>query len=83
MTLQSKHDDRRAPPSDDRLHDQRFDVFLSYNSADLGQIERIAHRLAERGVTVWFDKWCLSPGRDVTSYPPCRACSSASIRRRR
>jgi WD40 repeat protein len=39
-----------------------FDVFLSYNSNDRRDITRIAHRLRERGVRVWFDRWCLTAG---------------------
>jgi hypothetical protein len=39
-----------------------FDVFLSYNSRDRDDVERIARHLARRDLKVWFDEWSLVPG---------------------
>ena len=44
----------RAEPS--------YDVFLSYNSADHGLVEDIAHRLRDKGLEPFFDRWYLAPG---------------------
>jgi len=40
----------------------RFDVFLSYNSADRSSVERLARHLKQAGLEPWFDRWCLTPG---------------------
>ena len=39
-----------------------FDVFLSHNSRDKPQVERIAERLRGAGLEPWLDKWALVPG---------------------
>jgi hypothetical protein len=39
-----------------------FDVFLSYNSRDKPEVERIGARLRAAGLRVWLDKWELRPG---------------------
>ena len=39
-----------------------FDVFLSYNSRDRRQVERIARHLQQRDIVPWFDRWSLTPG---------------------
>jgi len=39
-----------------------FDVFLSYNKADLAAVERLASQLAKSGLKVWLDRWNLVPG---------------------
>jgi hypothetical protein len=39
-----------------------YDVFLSHNSQDKPQVEALVHRLSERGLTPFLDKWCLVPG---------------------
>ena len=39
-----------------------YDVFLSHNSQDKPQVEALARRLSERGLTPFLDKWCLVPG---------------------
>src|SRR5689334_13839131 len=40
----------------------RFDVFLSYNSADRTSVERLARHLKRVGLQPWFDRWSLTPG---------------------
>ena len=40
----------------------RFDVFLSYNSADRTSVERLARHLKQVGLEPWFDRWSLTPG---------------------
>lgn len=42
----------------------RFDVFLSHNSKDKKDVERIAEKLKRVGLEPWLDKWCLTPGGD-------------------
>jgi WD40 repeat protein/energy-coupling factor transporter ATP-binding protein EcfA2 len=41
---------------------QRFDVFLSYNSCDRAVVERIAGRLKRAGLDPFLDTWSLTPG---------------------
>src|SRR5947209_6513879 len=38
-----------------------FDVFLSYNWQDYGQVQQIYLRLQQRGVIPWLDKQVLGP----------------------
>ena len=40
----------------------KFDVFLSHNSKDKGEVEKIARKLMAVGLRPWLDKWNLSPG---------------------
>lgn len=42
-----------------------YDVYLSYNSADKRQARRVAERLREVGLRVWFDEWIVQPGDDI------------------
>ncbi|HEX2118321.1 MAG TPA: TIR domain-containing protein, partial [Acidimicrobiales bacterium] len=42
---------------------QRYDVFLSYNSADSDAVHRIAEQLRRERVEPWLDKWVLTAGR--------------------
>lgn len=39
-----------------------FDVFLSYNSRDRAQVQRLARHLARAGLDPWFDRWSMTPG---------------------
>ncbi|HEX3532773.1 MAG TPA: TIR domain-containing protein [Gemmatimonadaceae bacterium] len=43
----------------------RYDVFLSYNSQDKVRVRKLADRLADAGLQVWFDDWMIKPGDDV------------------
>ena len=45
------------------LGPERYDVFVSYNRAEGPDVERIARRLREEGLTVFFDRWSMSAGR--------------------
>ena len=40
-----------------------FDVFLSHNSNDKSAVEKLGRLLQKQGLTVWLDKWELTPGR--------------------
>lgn len=40
----------------------RYDVFLSYNSADQAAVEELARWLAEEGLNLFLDTWYLIPG---------------------
>ena len=42
---------------------RRFDIFLSYNSADFVNAEKLAKELSRVGLSVWFDKWEQQPGQ--------------------
>jgi hypothetical protein len=44
------------------MSSETFDVFLSHNSNDKGEVEKLAVRLRGDGVRVWLDKWNLVPG---------------------
>lgn len=41
---------------------RRFDVFLSYNSADRDVVASIAERLQGERLEPWWDRWALTPG---------------------
>ncbi len=43
----------------------KFDVFLSHNSKDKAEVEKVAKRLLAVGIRPWLDKWHLSPGDTV------------------
>jgi WD40 repeat protein len=42
-----------------------FDVFLSHNHQDKPRVRRLAERLREAGLRVWFDEWVIKPGDDI------------------
>lgn len=42
-----------------------YDVFLSHNSRDKPQVRRLAERLRNAGLRVWFDEWAIKPGDDI------------------
>ncbi|UCE59024.1 MAG: toll/interleukin-1 receptor domain-containing protein [Phycisphaerales bacterium] len=42
-----------------------FDVFLSHNSKDKDCVRRLAERLRDAGLEVWFDEWVIDPGDDI------------------
>ncbi|MFA6372783.1 MAG: TIR domain-containing protein [Methanothrix sp.] len=44
----------------------KFDVFLSHNSKDKAEVEKIANRLLAVGIRPWLDKWDLAPGDTVS-----------------
>ena len=43
-----------------------FDVFLSHNSKDKPRVRRLAERLKQAGLLVWFDDWNIEAG-DIIS----------------
>jgi len=43
----------------------QYDVFLSHNSADKPQVRKLAERLKQAGLRVWFDEWIIQPGDDI------------------
>jgi WD40 repeat protein len=45
------------------MDDRRFDVFLSYNSADRPIVERVAQRLVQERIEPWWDQWNLTAGK--------------------
>jgi hypothetical protein len=44
----------------------QYDVFLSHNPQDRPRVRRLAERLRDAGLRVWFDEWAVAPGDDVT-----------------
>ncbi len=42
-----------------------FDVFLSHNSQDKPRVRKLAQRLRDAGLRVWFDDWIIRPGDDI------------------
>nr|VFK19332.1 MAG: PEGA domain-containing protein [Candidatus Kentron sp. LFY] len=42
-----------------------YDVFLSHNAADKPHVRRLAERLRDAGLEVWFDEWVIGPGDDI------------------
>ncbi|MEQ1681760.1 MAG: toll/interleukin-1 receptor domain-containing protein [Nitrospira sp.] len=52
-----------------------FDVFLSYHWRDHAQVEALARRLREQNLTVFLDRWYLTPGQ---SWPTALETTLAS-----
>lgn len=46
----------------------RWDVFLSYNSSDLEQVQAIGRALRDRGLKPFLDRWELRPGMPFLRY---------------
>jgi WD40 repeat protein len=42
-----------------------YDVFLSHNSQDKPRVLKLAERLRDAGLRVWFDDWVIRPGDDI------------------
>jgi small GTP-binding protein len=47
------------------IEDFSFDLFLSYSSKDKTVVRRLAERLRQDGLKVWFDEWVLKPGDSI------------------
>jgi len=45
--------------------DFQYDVFLSHNTGDKPQVRRLAERLKQAGLRVWFEEWVIRPGDDI------------------
>jgi hypothetical protein len=43
----------------------QFDVFLSYSKDDEARVRRLAEKLRESGLRVWFDQWLVKNGDDI------------------
>ncbi|NNJ84068.1 MAG: toll/interleukin-1 receptor domain-containing protein, partial [Gammaproteobacteria bacterium] len=41
------------------------DIFLSHNTKDKPQVRRLAEKLRDAGLNVWFDEWAVRPGDDI------------------
>ena len=39
-----------------------YDVFPSHNAKDRPRVRRLAERLKQAGLRVWFDEWIIKPG---------------------
>jgi len=42
-----------------------YDVFLSHKSRDKPRVRKLAERLKNVGLRVWFDEWVIKPGDDI------------------
>ena len=40
----------------------QFDVFVSHNAKDKPRVRRLAERLKQAGLRVWFDEWTVRSG---------------------
>ena len=49
----------------DQNSEFEYDVFLSHAAEDSEWCKRLAERLRDVGVQVWFDRWRLKPGDNV------------------
>ncbi len=43
-----------------------YDVFLSHNHKDKPRVRRLAERLRDAGLNVWFDDWNVKPGEIIS-----------------
>ncbi|MEO5371617.1 MAG: TIR domain-containing protein [Magnetococcus sp. DMHC-1] len=43
----------------------KFDVFLSHSKQDNSVVQKLAERLIQGGLRVWFDYWMISPGEQI------------------
>src|SRR5215213_5821597 len=41
---------------------KKYDIFISYSSKDKRFVEKFAHELELKGISVWFDHWEMKPG---------------------
>lgn len=58
---------RSSPSNLNEPTDEKFDVFLSYNTADTMSIEPVVKELTTRGLTVWRDTVQLTTGKDLSA----------------
>lgn len=42
-----------------------YDVFLSHNAQDKHRVRKLAERLEQAGLRVWFDEWAIKAGDDI------------------
>lgn len=52
----------RALPVGAARRPYEYDAFLSYNSKDVADANRLAEIIKDAGVNVWMDKWNILPG---------------------
>lgn len=43
----------------------KYDVFLSYSSQNKPRVRKLAERLKQAGLRVWYDDWVVKPGDDI------------------
>lgn len=43
----------------------KYDAFLSHNRADKPRVRKLAERLKQAGLRVWFDEWTIKAGDDI------------------
>nr|VFK22966.1 MAG: WD40 repeat [Candidatus Kentron sp. MB]VFK26571.1 MAG: WD40 repeat [Candidatus Kentron sp. MB]VFK74542.1 MAG: WD40 repeat [Candidatus Kentron sp. MB] len=47
------------------MNDFAYDVFLSHNAQDKPRVRRLAEKLKQAGLRVWFDEWNVQLGDDI------------------
>ena len=55
-----------------------YDVFISYNSQDHEEVEQIARKLHDRGITAFLDRWYLPKGQPWRSLLEQNLANSGS-----
>ena len=55
-----------------------YDVFLSYSSQDKLRVRRLAERLRNAGLRVWFDEWVIKHG-DIINMAIERGLEAARV----
>ena len=45
--------------------DFQYDVFLSHHESDKPRVRKLAEKLRDAGLRVWFDEWIIGPGDDI------------------
>jgi len=61
------------------MTDLNYDIYLSYNRADTEVISQLAERLADAGLRVWFDRWCLPLGASWVEASEAALRDSATL----
>lgn len=56
-----------------------FDVFLSHNSKDKPRVRRLAERLKQAGLRVWFDEWNLQSGETLSRKKVAEALEQSRV----
>jgi hypothetical protein len=65
LVLSRELDERRRGEDWNTAAGFEYDIFLSHNAKDRQRVTRLAERLRDAGLRVWFDAWITKPGDDV------------------
>jgi hypothetical protein len=59
----------------------QYDVFLSHTQADKPRVRRLAERLREAGLRLWFDEWELPVAARTPTIPQPSTMNHQPIKR--